>query len=99
MNSRHKIAFCSAVFAMIFLLGMIVFGDNGYMDLCQRGTELSELSSQNQVLENENSALYRQIKRLKHDPRYVENVARRELGMIGKNEVIFKFKEDSNGAE
>ena len=44
--------------------------------------------------------MYTEIERLKHDPEYIENVARRELGMIGKNEVIFKVekKTDSGAA-
>ena len=41
-----------------------------------------------------NLSLYREIDRLKHDPKYIEDVVRRELGLIGKDEVIFKLKKN-----
>ena len=40
----------------------------------------------------DNFSLYHEIDRLKHDPKYIEDVVRQELGFIGKDEVIFKFK-------
>jgi cell division protein FtsB len=38
----------------------------------------------------ENRSIGVEIDRLKHDPEYIENIARQELGMIGENEVILK---------
>jgi cell division protein FtsB len=34
--------------------------------------------------------MYRMIERLKNDPEYIESIARKELGMIQKGEVILK---------
>jgi cell division protein FtsB len=34
--------------------------------------------------------LYRSIERLKSDPAYIESIARKELGMIRKEEIIIK---------
>jgi len=31
-----------------------------------------------------------EIDRLKHDPAYIEDVARKEFGMIGKDEILVK---------
>jgi cell division protein FtsB len=50
------------------------------------------LSKNNDALKKENLSLYREIERLKNDPEYVEDVARKELGVIGKDEVIIKVK-------
>jgi cell division protein FtsB len=33
------------------------------------------------------------MERLKHDLTYIENVARQQLGFIGKDEVILKLKD------
>ena len=41
-------------------------------------------------LAKENLILYSEIERLKNDSKYIENIARQELGMIGKDEVILK---------
>ena len=43
---------------------------------------------QNETLARENVSLYRTIGRLKSDPAFIESVARNELGMIGKDDVI-----------
>ena len=48
--------------------------------------------NENKKIEAENLKLYHKIERLKHDPEYIENVARQELGMTGKDEIIIKFK-------
>ena len=37
--------------------------------------------------------LYREIDRVKNDLKYIENVARQELGMVGKDEVIFRMEQ------
>jgi cell division protein FtsB len=36
--------------------------------------------------------MYRSVDRLQNDPYYIENIARRELGMVRSDELIFKFK-------
>jgi cell division protein FtsB len=50
------------------------------------------LCSDNAALSRENLQLYRTIDRLQNDPSYVENVARREMGMIRADELIFQFQ-------
>jgi cell division protein FtsB len=69
---------------------MILFGDQGLVDLNLLKIEKDRLDDKNNRMEKENQSLYRTIERLKNDPVYIENVARQELGMIGKDEVIFK---------
>ncbi|MCJ7539236.1 MAG: septum formation initiator family protein, partial [Desulfobacterales bacterium] len=50
------------------------------------------LSKKSDELKKKNISLYREIERLKNDPGYVEDVARKELGVIGKDDVIIKVK-------
>ena len=74
------------------MLLFIVFGENSLTDLYQLKIKKDNLSKKNDVLKKENLSLYREIERLKNDPEYVEDVARKELGVIGKDEVIIKVK-------
>ena len=67
---------------------MIVFGDSGLVELSRRRSHQQALAGQNETLARENVSLYRTIQRLKNDPVYIESVARNELGMIGKDDVI-----------
>ena len=92
MTSKKKIIIgASAVFLFALLL-MIIFGDNGFLDLKRLKQERAELAEQSSDMESQNLKLYRKVERLKNDPVFIENVARQELGMIGDDEVILKFK-------
>ena len=99
MSRKQKIALGSAYLLIVLLLVMIVGGRNGFFDYRRLNQEKNALAEKNREIETENLALYESIKRLKHDPKYVENVARRELGMVGRNELIFKFKKDIQNDE
>ena len=74
-----------------------LFGENGLTDLYRLKTERDILLKKNHELIQKNLSLYREIERLKNDPEYVENVARNELGVIGKDEVVIKVKKGRKG--
>ena len=90
LTSKQKILLSVAVVAIFSMLLLIVFGDNGVADLHLLKNRRDNLIEKNDALARENIHLYRQIERLKNDPGYIENIARQELGMIGKDEVILK---------
>ena len=77
---------------MCLMLLFIVFGENGLTDLYKLKMEKDNLSKKSDELKKKNISLYREIERLKNDPGYVEDVARKELGVIGKDDVIIKVK-------
>jgi cell division protein FtsB len=82
-----------AIASLVFfgLMAAILFSENGYMALKRLEKEKQALMKMNEAVNAENLQLYRTIKRLKHDPQYIESVARQELGMTGKDEIIIKF--------
>ena len=88
MNLRRKIIVASAVVALFNLMLLIVFGDNGLVEMNRLRDKEQSMVQQNETLATENVSLYRTIERLKSDPAFIESVARNELGMIGKNDVI-----------
>jgi cell division protein FtsB len=95
VNSSHlKIAFFFVVLILISYMVLIFIGDNGVQDLNAMKLELNTLKAENELLQQKNIEMHRKIKRLKEDPEFIENIARQELKMIGKNEVVFKFKEE-----
>ena len=97
MNTRKKIIFLVASAIFVLLFAVIVFSKNGYMAFQRLKQEEQAWIDENQKIEAENLKLYRKIERLKHDPEYIENVARQELGMAGKDEIIIKFQNKKNG--
>jgi cell division protein FtsB len=74
------------------MLLVSVFSEDGLLDLLRLRRSRDEMLQRNRAIVEENSGLLREIDRLKRDPRYIENVARQELGVIGKHEVILRFK-------
>jgi len=92
MNTRNKILLSFAILALFSLLLFIVFNEYGLADLRLLKQERDGLLQKNAQLEQENLSLYRQIDRLKNDLKFIESVARQELGMVGKDEVVYKLK-------
>ena len=90
MVSRQNILIAIAAAAAVVMFFMIVFGDNGLVDLRHLKNDHAALQMRNEQLARENLQLHRQIDRLKHDPAYIESIARQELGMIAPDEVIIK---------
>jgi cell division protein FtsB len=79
-------------FAMGILLLVVVFGKNGLIELKNRRATHADLLQANEALTQANARLGRTIERLQHDPEFVEALARRELGVIRADELIFQFQ-------
>jgi len=77
------------------LIAWLGFGRHGFIHLYGVEKERQAYIEKINKLTEENQALFEEIRRLRTDPKHVERVARRELGLVRKNEVIYRFK-DSN---
>lgn len=80
------------------LLGLALFGDKGLVqalrDQRQKETLTHELSRLNET----NAALLKEIAALRSDPHYIEGIARRELGMVRKDERVYQFSPRASSA-
>ncbi|MBW2250250.1 MAG: septum formation initiator family protein [Deltaproteobacteria bacterium] len=90
MLNKLNIMLSTAILILFSMLLLIVFAENGLIDLNSFRKERDRLVEKNENLARENLVLYNEIERLKNDDKYIENIARQELGMIGKNEMILK---------
>ncbi len=90
MTTKQNIILSLIILILFSLLLLIIFGDNGLVDFVLIKGERDRLVEKNEKLNQENLVMYREIDRLKNDPKFVENVVRQELGVIAKDEVIFK---------
>jgi cell division protein FtsB len=88
---KQNMLISAAILAIFSMFLMIIFGDKGLADLNMLKKSRDGIIEKNEILIQENISLYRSIERLKKDPEFIENVARQELGVIGKNEIIFKI--------
>jgi cell division protein FtsB len=90
MTRKQCIVLSVAAFILGSLLLFIIFGEHGYIDLNSLKRERDQLHESNNRIREQNVTLSIEIDRLKNDPKYIENVARHELGMVGKDELILK---------
>ncbi len=90
MISPKSVLTSLALLAMASLLLLIIYGDKGWIELKDLEKERNRLMDGSETLSQENQLLRNAIDRLKSDPEYIESIARKELRMIGKDEVIFK---------
>ena len=99
IDNKQKILISFCILTLFSMLLFILFSDKGLSDLFKLKSERDRLVNQNVQLKKENDTLYRTIERLRNDPEYIESVARKELGMIKKDEVILKPKDNKDGSE
>lgn len=88
MSLSSKWIVVGAAVLLLVLMLFTVFGDNGLVALSRMRSREHAMAGKNETLARENVDLYRIIGRLKHDPHYIEHVARHELGMVGKDDLI-----------
>ncbi|HIJ90734.1 MAG TPA: septum formation initiator family protein [Deltaproteobacteria bacterium] len=91
-TDRKKVLLYS-VFIVTVVGAWSVFGPYGALKYYGVANELNEIQAQNEQLREANTALRQEITKLKKDPVYLEEVARRKFGLIKKNEVIYEFPE------
>ena len=68
------------------------FGDKGIIHLLRLQKELVRIKDANAKIEEENRKLREEVKRLQYEKRYIEEIARKELGMVKEGEVIYQFE-------
>jgi cell division protein FtsB len=98
MENWTKIAFVAGVLSLIGFLFVIALSDKGAVDLYQLKLERDRAMEANTQVRSENVRLYRTIKRLEEDPEFIENIARTEFGMTGKNEIVILKKKPSESS-
>ena len=99
MTRKQSLFLSIAVLVLVSLLFFIIFGEHGLIDLNSLKNERTQLTEKTEQLTLKNHSLSVEIDRLKHDPKYIENVARQELGMVGEDELILKPRSLPNPSE
>ena len=79
-------------FVAVLLFAWLSFGRHGLADLYKMQKEKERYLFIIRDLKEKNRLLAAEIRRLRGDPKYLESVARKELGMIKENEIIYRFK-------
>ena len=81
-----------AVFVLVMGF-LIAFGNRGLVDNYMMRERLAALKKANQDIARENRELKKTIILLRSELPYVEMVARNELGMVKKGDLVYRFSQ------
>jgi cell division protein FtsB/cell division protein DivIC len=87
-------------FLLLILVSLLIFGtltffgEKGILHLLRLQKEVAQIKDRNIKLEEENQKLREEVKRLQRDKRYIEEIARKELGMVKEGEIIYQFENE-----
>ena len=73
------------------ILGFALFGDRGILHMLKLSGQKTVLSQKLAYFESQNEELRVEITALRGDRRYIERIARTELGMVRDDELVFQF--------
>jgi cell division protein FtsB len=80
-----------------FLVGagiLLVLFFPGYAKIQELRQKNRELEATIKKLEKENYAIHQEKERLENDPEYLEQVGRKELGIVKKGEIVYRLVPD-----
>ena len=77
---------------LLAVLAAAVFGDKGILCAVKSTHEKERLQEQVRNLEQINKSLLKEIESLRSDPRYLEAISRKELGMVREDELVYQFR-------
>ena len=85
----------TALALLCLLASWLAFGDRGLIYVYKKDKERQVYLERIDELKKENQRLMEEIDRLRNDSDYIEETARKELGMVRDGEVIYRFTGDS----
>jgi cell division protein FtsB len=81
------------LYAALVLFVNSMFGEQGLVDSMRARRQIRASATSLSTLRVENGRLRDQIRRLREDPRAIEDVARQDLGLIRKGEILVVIKD------
>ncbi len=76
---------------VVLMLGFALFGERGMLHMLNLSGHKATLEQELTEIETQNKKLRVEIAALKSDHRYIERIARTELGMVRDDELVFQF--------
>jgi len=79
-----------------FILFFTVFGERGLLRIYEMKQEQQRIVHAVSELQTENQKLRLSIEALRNDRHHLERIARKELGLVRPNEIIYQFPPDGS---
>lgn len=88
---QKRLVRISAALILLALLWVLFAPGSGVVSLLRKRKELTTLQEKTVQLEQENDKLQQDIDRLQKDSEYLEEIARKDYGLLKKNERVYDF--------
>ena len=79
------------MFSIAYILFFTVFGERGLLRIYEMKQEKARIATRVADLRLENQKLRLSLEALRSDRHQLERIARKELGLVRPNEVIYQF--------
>lgn len=79
------------VLLTVMLQYRLIFGEGGLQQVSDYQQQISALNQQDLLKKERNERIYREVLGLRKGDEALEERARNELGMIGKNETFYQY--------
>ena len=90
-NKAGLIKLVLLILFLCLIVGWLGFGERGFIHLYKMDKEREAYLKKIGELEQENQSLLEEIKRLRSDKEHIEALARKELGLIKDDEMLYRF--------
>ena len=89
-----RLALAALALAALGGLVYLTVSADGFIRRAELEREKTKLEDEIALLRDENQLLRQKIERLRHDHDYVEDEARRKLGLIREGETVYRLSEE-----
>jgi cell division protein FtsB len=79
------------VLALVVGGGLVVYGGSGVIRVRAMRQEILHLERELSTLRSQTEKLTATIDKLRHDPAYIEKLAREDLGYVREGDTVLKF--------
>ena len=88
---KRKLMYLGLFVSFILLLWVLFAPERGYLQYRKLQSEVTGMNLEKNRLEAKNIELAEEIRRLRSDDVYLEDVARKRHGLLKKNETVYEF--------
>jgi cell division protein FtsB len=96
LMKRWPVLVVGGMLLLAFLYSL--FGDVGILSTLDLRAKQKRLIAENSRLRTENEQLRGEVEKLRSNPSYIEEIARRELGLMGKKEIVIPLDRNKDAA-
>jgi len=89
----RKLIVAAAILLALYLTANFIFGEMGVIKYYRMEAQYKALTQDIAKLKQDNAKMAREVRALKTDPNYIEQIARDKLGLARQGEIVYYYGE------